>query len=66
MQRIRLTDIDWSAPLHPGKHAYDREALEHDISAEEQAQAHYYRILLRELELEVNTKIAYDNGVRKW
>ena len=66
MQRIRLTDIDWSAPLHPGKHACDREALEHDISAEEQAQAHYYRILLRELELEDNTKIAYDNGVRKW
>ena len=56
MARLRESGRDWSAPLHPGKHARHREALEHALSQDEQAQAHYIGILLAQLELEETTK----------
>ena len=57
MLRMRTPDIDWSVPLHPGKHATDRVNLHGDVSENEQVQAHYLHLLLRELELEDSTKV---------
>ena len=36
MLRMRTTDIDWSVPLHPGKHATDRVSLHGGVSENEQ------------------------------
>ena len=66
MARLRESGRDWSAPLHPGKHARHREALEHALSQDEQAQAHYIGILLAQLELEETTKKSYADGLKKF
>ena len=66
MARLRESGRDWSAPLHPGKHARHREALEHALSQDEQAQAHYIGILQAQLELEETTKVSYADGLKKF
>ena len=68
MLRMRTTDIciDWSVPLNPGKHATDRVKLHGDVSENEQVQAHYLHLLLRQLELENSTKVSYRAGVKKF
>ena len=66
MARLRDSGVDWSEPLHPGKHARHREALAHGISLDEQAQAHYMGLLLAQLELEETTKKSYADGLKKF
>ena len=66
LQKLRELPLDWSQPLHPGKHTRDREDLSHDISHEEQAQGEYLYMLLSQLGLEENSKIAYMGGLRKF
>ena len=66
MARLRDSGVDWSEPLHPGKHARHREALAHGISPDEQAQAHYMGLLLAQLELEETTKKSYAAGLKKF
>ena len=66
MFRLRDSGVDWSEPLHPGKHARHREALAHGISPDEQAQAHYMGLLLAQLELEETTKKSYADGLKKF
>jgi len=66
MARLRDSGVDWSTPLHPGRHARHREALAHGISPDEQAQAHYMGLLLSQLELEESTKKSYTDGLKKF
>ena len=63
---MRQGDIDWSIPLHPGKHTRDREDLAHAVSKEEQAQAHFIGLLLSEFDLENSSKISYAGSLRKF
>ena len=66
MARLHDSGVDWSEPLHPGKHARHRETLAHGISPDEQAQAHYMGLLLAQLELEETTKKSYADGLKKF
>ena len=66
LARMRQGDIDWSIPLHPGKHTRDREDLEHKVSEEEQAQAHFIGLLLSEFDLENSSKVSYAGALKKF
>jgi hypothetical protein len=63
---MREGDIDWSIPLHPGKHTRDREDLAHKVSKEEQAQAHFIGLLLSEFDLENSSKVSYAGALKKF
>ena len=66
LARMRQGDIDWSIPLHPGKHTRDRGDLAHKVSKEEHAQAHFVGLLLSEFDLENSSKTSYAGALKKF
>ena len=66
LRTLRASDVDFTLPMHPGRHATDRENLQSSsISHYEWVQQFHFGILLDELELEAGTAVAYAAGVKK-
>ena len=66
LRTLRASGMDFTLPMHPGRHATDRENLQsQSISHFEWVQQFHFGVLLDELELEAGSAVAYAAGVKK-